>query len=273
MKLDTREIRTAMARLASASGKNKRDIAQRAAKGFIKDVVSITPPASRGSTGAAAKKAGEAAIDVDTALTMEKVPEKQLRRMEDQHGSQIVANQLRNKKGRVYLEDLNHIITSVSGALDFHLRKRNKNTGRVPAAAKRGAGGERLRMREAGAHNAHVGRWKADDIALVPPKVLAEVRKILKRQVGILAAGWNAGAKKLGVKLPAWVTRHGTAFGECVVTITRDTFRIELGNVVNFVGNVKGYERRMQRAVDFQAAKMQREADYLVRKAIKQSGW
>jgi hypothetical protein len=39
--------------------KLKAEIVKTAAKGFVKDVVSITPPASKGSTGAAARKAGE----------------------------------------------------------------------------------------------------------------------------------------------------------------------------------------------------------------------
>ena len=38
---------------------------------------------------------------------------------------------------------------------------------------------------------------------------LRSLRNELLKRVGELAAGWNAGAAKLGVKLPAWVTRHG----------------------------------------------------------------
>ena len=130
-----------------------------------------------------------------------------------------------------------------------------------------------MRRRSAGEHNDHVGRWKGDDIALVPKNVMEEVRKILKRQIGVLAAGWNTAAQKLGVKLPAWVTRHGTAYGEVVLTITATTFRLELSNVVQFVENVRGYESRVQRAIDFQTRKMEREADYLLKKALRKAGW
>ncbi len=39
---------------------------------------------------------------------------------------------------------------------------------------------------------------------------LRTLKRDLLNRVGELAAGWNAGAQKLGVKLPAWVARHGS---------------------------------------------------------------
>lgn len=273
MKLDTSDLQKAMERLRKERKLTKKAIVERAAKGFIKEVVALTPPASKGVTGASAKKAGEATINEDTGLTMEVVSDKQLQRMEDMHGSVHAANTLKNKKGEVYLEDLNYIIRSTTEALRFHMDKRSKRTGRVPSATKRGGSGQRIRMRTAGEHNGHVGRSRADNIALVPKKVMAEVRKILKRQVGVLAAGWNTAAKQLGVKLPAWISRHGTAYGECIVTITENTFRLEISNVVQFVENVRGYEARIEKAIAFQAKKMDREADFLIQKALKRSGW
>lgn len=52
------------------------------------------------------------------------------------------------------------------------------------------------------------------------PKVLVKKPAKLKRyitgvqkRVGITKAGWAAGMRSLGAKLPAWVARHGTGFG------------------------------------------------------------
>lgn len=52
------------------------------------------------------------------------------------------------------------------------------------------------------------------------PKVLVKKPAKLKRyitgvqkRVGITKAGWAAGMRSLGAKLPAWVARHGTSFG------------------------------------------------------------
>src|SRR6185436_20843020 len=45
----------------------------------------------------------------------------------------------------------------------------------------------------------------------VDASALRALKRDLLKRVGELAAGWNAGAQKLGVKLPAWVARHGSA--------------------------------------------------------------
>ncbi|MEA3213561.1 MAG: hypothetical protein QOE70_6618 [Chthoniobacter sp.] len=44
----------------------------------------------------------------------------------------------------------------------------------------------------------------------VDTSALRALKRDLLKRVGELAAGWNAGAQKLGVKLPAWVARHGS---------------------------------------------------------------
>lgn len=272
---DMSGIRGSLQRLRPLVKKNARELITTAAKGFVKDVVAITPPASKGVSGSAAKKAGEATIEMDTALTMEAMSDRELSAQQQFHGgTSFAANELKTKKGKVYLTDTNHILWSAAQALAFHLKKRSQSTGRPPDARKgRGPGGKRMRMREAGAHNAHVGRWVADDIALVPRNVFAQVRVLLKKRVGELAAGWNAAATKLGVRLPAWVRRHGDSRGSASVTVGASTIRIVVENAVKFVGNVKGYERRVQKAIDYQARKMDRQADYLLKKALRAAGF
>ena len=99
------------------------------------------------------------------------------------------------------------------------------------------------------------------------------LRKTLLARVGWLASGWNAAAQKLGVKLPAWITRHGTGTGIILVSNDGRRFRIEISNAVKFVGNVKDLDRRIQKAITYQANAMQRQADFLLKKAIKQAGF
>src|SRR4051812_1225611 len=67
MKLDTREMRRAFNRLDSQVKTDKRDLVRAAARGFIRDIVSITPPGSPSAKGSAAKKAGETSIRGDIA--------------------------------------------------------------------------------------------------------------------------------------------------------------------------------------------------------------
>lgn len=273
-RFDMKDLRASIARVASITGKGKPEVVQTAARGFVKTIVAITPPASKGSSGTAAKKAGEAAITADTALSLEPMSERQLHELQEFHGDNVyTATELRDKKGRVYLEDKNHIVWSVAAALAFHLNKRNRSTGRVMANAKALRNGTRMRSRDAGAHNGHLGRSRSDDIALVPRSVLDGVRKILFKQVGILAAGWIRAAEKLNVRLPSWIARHAFAAGACRIMQTATMFRIEVENAVPYVGNVKGYEKRVISAVALQARAMDRQADYLMRKAIKAAGF
>jgi hypothetical protein len=57
----------------------------------------------------------------------------------------------------------------------------------------------------------------------VDASALRALKRDLLKCVGELAAGWNAGAQKLGVKLPAWFARHGSKRSTAAVlnTFTR----------------------------------------------------
>lgn len=273
-KFDMTQIRRACTRLGSVSTKTKRELVTTAAKGFVKDILKFTPPAGKGVTGSAAKKAGEAAIDIDTSLTMEVMSDKELNAQQEFHGGTIItATSLKNKQGETYLEDRNFILRTVSAALQFHMKKRNRSTGRPGVNSKALRNGVRMRQREAGAHNSHVGRSTSDDIALVTKETLEGVRQRLKKQVGILAAGWNASALKLKVSVPSWIKRHPATHGHFIELAESGHFTLTLVNAVPFVGNVKQYEDRLQRVVNYQANKMNRQADFLMKKALREAGW
>ena len=74
-------------------------------------------------------------------------------------------------------------------------------------------------------------------------------RQLLAR-VRELAAGWNVGAEKLGVKLPAWIARHGSKRSSAAVINTFRVVRIILTNAVKYVTNVESYDRRIQSAIN-----------------------
>ena len=79
-------------------------------------------------------------------------------------------------------------------------------------------------------------------------------------------------AQKLGVKLPAWVSRH-SGKGSIVVSQGATRFRITVANEVTFIGNVKDLDRRIQAAIDYQGNAMRRQAEYLLKKNIRKAGW
>lgn len=50
-------------------------------------------------------------------------------------------------------------------------------------------------------------------------------------------------------------------------------FRIILTNAVKYVTNVEGCDRRIQSAINIQGWKMQRKAEFLLTRALRQAGW
>ena len=100
-----------------------------------------------------------------------------------------------------------------------------------------------------------------------------DIEAEIERDVGELAAGWNAGVQKFGVKLPAWVARHGSKRSSAAVLNTFRFFRIILTNAVKYVTNVDAYDRRIQSAINIQGRKMQRRAEFLLTRALRQAGW
>jgi hypothetical protein len=108
---------------------------------------------------------------------------------------------------------------------------------------------------------------------LVNAAALRAFKRELLKRVGELAAGWDAGAQKLGVKLPAWVARHGSKRSSAAVIKTFRAFRIILTNAVKYVTSVDTYDRRIQSAINIQGKKMMRRADFLLTRALRRAGW
>lgn len=93
-------------------------------------------------------------------------------------------------------------------------------------------------------------------------------------QVGFLAAGWVAAARKLGTRLPEWITRHGSRFGGVKISLARSSISIRVENAVPYVGNVSGMHRRVQAALDQRARQMFKQLrDLAVKRAAKKAGF
>ena len=71
MRLDTTQLTSAIRQLADITKRGRGEVCREAAKGFVKNIVAITPPASRRVTGGAAKKQGENAVAGDVAFIIE----------------------------------------------------------------------------------------------------------------------------------------------------------------------------------------------------------
>lgn len=219
-KFDTSGLQRAIKDLRPHVQKTRAELVEDAAKGFVKKVVAITPPASKGVSGSKAKQQGDQAIKSDLARIM------------------VAAARRSERDAR----------SSAASPEELHRRFRDKRTGRVnPGALK---------------CPYRVGK----------SELLALQRRLLK-EVGWLAAGWNEAALKLGVRLPVWVTRHGTGKGSIAITQSGSLFRITIANEVGFVGNVKGFSRRIQSAINLQANALRRQAEHLLKKGIRKAGF
>lgn len=222
MKLDAKDLRQAINRLAFELNRAPKDVAETAARGFVRDMVKITPPGSSGVSGSAAKKVGEKSIEIGISAIMTAAPK-------GFHGP---------------FED----------PAVVHARSRNPRTGRTDKRVLKGS---------------HRGAGKIE----IDPATLVAFQKKLLLLVGLLASGWNSAANHLGVKLPAWVSRHPSSRGSVQVKADGYKFSITLNNEVKFVGGVKDYERRLEWAVKQQAKKMDRQCDFLMKRAIKRAGF
>lgn len=94
-----------------------------------------------------------------------------------------------------------------------------------------------------------------------------KIAALLGKRVGWLAAGMNAAAGKLGIRLPAWISRHGTKFGIIHIEFSATRFRIQLGQNVPYATNVKGYARKFDFAFKREVGTLQKMIKAITNKA------
>ncbi len=91
-------------------------------------------------------------------------------------------------------------------------------------------------------------------------------------RVGWLASGWNAAAMKLGVRVPAWIARHGSSAGQIVVKLTGWALTIEIRNRVKYAGEISDLRSRVGRALEAQRKAMERQIKWLTERNARKSG-
>ena len=118
--------------------------------------------------------------------------------------------------------------------------------------------------------NGRVGRGPAQKIKA---KGLVAYIKAVQAKVGLLASGWSTAASKLGVKMPAWISRHGTGRGQIKVVTGFAESRITIVNGVKFAREVKGLVRRVQWALDKRAGAMDRQVEHYQARNARGAGF
>lgn len=177
------------------------------ARGFVKDIIAVTPP-SMGKANKESQQRGATAV----ARDIRKVYQTpgglyQLIKAKDTRAAagfwQAVrqkdwqrANQIARRFSLPELIDFG----SDDGTLHQSRRRQGKVTGRQASAT----------VRE--------------------QRYLKAYIKQQQTRVGLLAAGFNAAAARLGVKPPRWIARHAATIGTIRVKQTASTFAITIAN-------------------------------------------
>lgn len=218
-------------RYADVMGRTLVDTVTRAARGVTRRVISITPPASQGVTGAAAKRAGQLKIASQMSALLAPVKLKGRRKITTVFGRKL------KKPVFVATRELH---PDVAGLYAANIRSASSGVG--------------LRLQ-----NYKPGR-----------KFYVDVRKfravLTARQsaVGKLAAGWVAAADSLDVPVQQWISRHGASRGTITSDLRSAKMRITVRNLApNLPANLRAeMDRRIVYAVGYQRSAMQREIDY-----------
>ncbi len=214
------------------------------ARGFVKDIIAISPPASKRNTGTAAKKAGEASIDADLAGLFAGVVLK---------GTRTIPLLFGQADPPVEKKPPYHVPTKEvhPDVRAIYLRRKDKRSewsglwGRITR-------GQRAKF--------YVAREKLEALA-----------KALKAKVGSLAAGYNAAAQRLGVPVPGWIARHGSRYGSVQVRQTSSSLVVIIANSIHFARAQKLHELAAYCAYVRQK-KLDRRMPYLVKAALKKAG-
>lgn len=94
----------------------------------------------------------------------------------------------------------------------------------------------------------------------------------VQRRVGIAKAGWAHSMIAVGGKLPAWINRHGTGYGE-VNDESRNRINpgIELINKVSHMKDLNTQKRIVASAIQGRSRDIARSAEHQLRKATRRA--
>ncbi len=218
-------------------------------------IIEVTPPANAGHTGLKAKKQGEAAVQrdiyriyatprqaYDALAAVDKDSADTFWALYRGGDFAAAGDVLRNVGGRTFVAARS--FAKFDGGV-MHKRFRSKN-GRITR--------QRVMM-----------------VVTDSAELKAYIKKMQGR-VGLLASGWQSAAAKLGVRLPAWITRHGSGNGDIAIEISgTDKFVIVMKNQVKY-GAANDLQRRVDAVMRYRKAALARRLPYVLRAALKRAG-
>lgn len=222
---------------------------------FIKEVVDITPPASKGVSGPKARKQGESAVARDIYRVYTTI-------------------------GKAY-DAIARTDKAAASAFYFLVKEGNyQEAGEIMRhfSASAGLGNTRsfARFDDGKLHQRFRGKRggvSRDRVVLLVTnaQALQSYVKKVQGRVGLLAAGWMNAAQKLGVRMPAWIARHGASNGAISVEVGIDKLLIVMSNKVKY-GAANDLQRRADYVVRYRHQALRRRLPYVLRAALKRAG-
>lgn len=267
--IDDSRFQRAFAELSKTSKRSPIDLMMAQAKGFVKRVIAITPP-MQGTIGSDAKDHAAALINYDLRKIFSPGSPEFLDRFERFYGGPV-ANELWGHQGAAGLGFVYTRILRRDEMEKWHQDRKNSQ-GRVSSVEgkiwKSGSGRDlsNTSTNRERAQRLTTGVRSRDlhllDIGLVKNSDFSWFKNKVAKRIGKLASGWNRSAELLGYRPPAWVRRHGNDRGRCQITIRDGSITITLINASRYADEVKGLARRVQEALDHQAAAIERRLDF-----------
>jgi hypothetical protein len=253
----TEAFDSAFARMLATSKRDIQVVAEEQMRGVIRGVIGITPPAH-------IVKASETAWSVVQGGEAKS------------HGMSLVSSDIRSIYG-LPRDAYNDIRAKDADQAAAFWRYHKRHETDAASAIARKVLGKGLYQFDGGKAHQNLKRGRARGraksfIFYIDSKAPldAYVREIQAR-VGWLAAGWNEAAAKLGVKPQQWIWRHA-APGSARVEVNDNGIKITATNAVNYA-SVSDLERRVQYALDEQAAAMNRRVDDFMKSKFRIPGF
>jgi hypothetical protein len=235
IKINAAQLKAEFARFSAVEKKQILDTTLRNdVKGFVRDVIAITPPGSAGAP-LSAGGAGDAAV--------------------------------KRHKIKIY-RDLLKIFRPLSDGVIDHANKQAMRGGNHIHLYNDGTREVWVTLElfhpsldQAGFSAQHANHWQRGRVRNIPDNMRWVVRKdalmafaeTLYQKSGILAGGWAAAAREFKVRMPAIMKRHAT--GSVQVTIKDDHWHMRTENTVGYAT-----EADMNRRVEFALDSRKRSA-------------
>jgi len=242
LKMDMGPLMTKLRRLSNSEQQRiLREVVEVDARGFVRDIVGVTPP-SQGKANLESKQRGAAAVarDIRRVVAPPWVTYDQIKRG-DARLAAAFWQAARNKDARAMQR-----IASAAG---------------VPVPREQVDADEHARRRKYGRVTG-----KEPTTAVLSAVVLKKYIKAAQKRVGLLAAGFLAAARRLGVKLPAWIERHPAGIGTVDMKTGRDSFFITITNQARH-GRGNDLRRRVKEVLEY--TKRAKRAEHALRARIR----